>query len=114
MSSNLPMSSNLSTLPAGALAALVVLALVAITLDMFALRDLYRRPTSQVVFANKWIWVAIILLASNFSLGAIIYLVAGRRIAILTDDAAPSESTSTRTERVADALYGPRGGAERR
>lgn len=43
MSSNLPMSSNLSTLPAGVLAALVALALVAITLDVFALRDLYRR-----------------------------------------------------------------------
>ena len=111
MSSNLPMSSNLSTLPAGVLAALVVLAVVAITLDMFALRDLYRRPTSQVVFANKWIWVAIILLASS-SLGAIIYLVAGRRPAVLTDDAAPSESTSVRTESVADALYGPRDGAD--
>ena len=114
MSSNLPMSSNLSTLPAGALAALVALALLGITLDVIALLDLHRRPTSQVVFANKWIWVAIILLASSFSLGAIIYLVAGRRPPILTDDAAPSESTSTRTESVADALYGPRGGTERR
>jgi len=89
-----------------------VLAVVAITLDVFALRDLYRRPTSQVVFANKWIWVAIILLASSLSLGAIIYLVAGRRPAVLTDDAAPSESTSVRTESVADALYGPRDGAD--
>ena len=97
------------TLPAGALAALVVLALLAISLDMFALRDLFRRPTSQVVFANKWIWVAIILLASSFSLGAIIYLVAGRRPAVLTDTAAPSEAISVRTESVADALYGPRG-----
>jgi len=43
--------------------------------------------------------------------GAIIYLVAGRRPAILTDDAAPSQSTSVRTENVADALYGPRDGA---
>ena len=115
MSSNLPMSSNLSTLPAGALAALIVLALVAITLDVIALRDLYRRPTSQVVFANKWIWVpVIILLASSFSLGAIIYRVAGRRPAVLTDDAAPSESTSVRTEDVAETLYGPRDGADRR
>ena len=114
MSSNLPMSSNVSTLPAGALAALVALALVAITLDVIALLDLYRRPTSQVVFANKWIWVAIILLASS-SLGAIIYLVAGRRPAVLTDDAAPSESTSVRTvESVADALYGPLDGPDRR
>jgi Phospholipase_D-nuclease N-terminal len=112
MSSNLPMSSNLSTLPAGALAALVALALVAITLDVIALRDLYRRPTSQVVFANKWIWVPVILLVEI--LGAIIYLVARRRPAVLTDDAAPSESTSVRTESVADRLYGPRDGADRR
>jgi hypothetical protein len=113
MSSNLPMSSNLSTLPAGALAALALVAIL--TLDVIALLDLYRRPTSQVVLANKWIWVAIILLTSSFfSLGAIIYLVAGRRPAVLTDDAAPSQSTSVRTENVADALYGPRDGADRR
>ena len=115
MSSNLPMSSNLSTLPAGALAALAALALVVIALDVIASLDLYRRPTSQVVLANKWIWVAIILLTSSFfSLGAIIYLVAGRRPAVLADDAAPSKSTSVRTENVADALYGPRDGADRR
>jgi Phospholipase_D-nuclease N-terminal len=112
MSSNLPMSSNLSTLPAGALAALLALALVTITLDVIALLDLYRRPTSQVVLANKWIWVPVILLVEI--LGAIIYLVAGRRPAVLTDDAAPSQSTSVRTENVADALYGPRDGADRR
>jgi Phospholipase_D-nuclease N-terminal len=106
------MSSNLSTLPAGALAALVVLAVVATTLDVIALRDLYRRPTSQVVFANKWIWVAVILLVNI--LGAIIYLVAGRRPAVLTDDAAPSESTSVRTDTIADTLYGPRDGADPR
>ena len=112
MSSNLPMSSNLSTLPAGALAALVALALVAITLDVIALLDLYRRPTSQVVFANKWIWVAIILLVNI--LGAIIYVAAARKPAVLTNDAAPSQSTSARTDNIADALYGPRDGADQR
>jgi hypothetical protein len=79
---------------------------------VIALRDLYRRPTSQVVFANKWIWVAVILLVNI--LGAIIYLVAGRRPAVLTDDAAPSESTSVRTDTIADTLYGPRDGADPR
>jgi multisubunit Na+/H+ antiporter MnhB subunit len=106
------MSFNLSSLPAGALAALVVLAVVAITLDVIALRDLYRRPTSQVAFANQWIWVAVILLVNI--LGAIIYLVAGRRPAVLTDDAAPSQSTSVRTDNIADTLYGPRDGADPR
>ena len=106
------MDAFLSALPVWALVALAVLVVAEITLDVIALVDLYRRPVDQVNFANKWIWVAIILLASSFSLGAIIYLVAGRRPAVLTDDAAPSESTSVRTESVADALYGPRDGAD--
>lgn len=108
------MSSNMSTLPTGLVAALVVLVLVVITLDAIALRDLYRRPTSQVVFANKWAWVGIILLVSSFGLGAIIYLAAGRRPAVLTDDAAPSRSRSAPAgERVAEALYGQRDDVDR-
>ena len=110
MSSNLPMSSNVSTLPAGALAALVVLALVAITLDVIALLDLYRRPTSQVVFANKWIWIAIILLVNT--LGAIIYLAAARKPTVGPDDAPPPASKSLHTDNVADTLYGPRDGTD--
>ena len=102
--------SNLSTLPAGALSALVLLALVVITLDVTALRDLYRRPTSQVVFANKWIWVAIILLVNI--LGAIIYLAAARKPAIGPDDAPPPASKSLRTDNIADTLYGPRDGTD--
>ena len=104
------MSSNLSTLPAGVLAALVVLAVTAITLDMFALRDLYRRPTSQVVFANKWIWVAIVLLVNI--IGAIIYLAAARKPAVGPDDAPPPASKSLRTDNIADTLYGPRNGTD--
>jgi uncharacterized membrane protein YczE len=106
------MSSNLSTLPAGALAALAALALVAITLDVIALLDLYRRPTSQVVFANKWIWVAIVLLVST--LGAIIYLAAARKPAVVPDDAPPPASKSLRTDNIADRLYGPRDGTDPR
>jgi hypothetical protein len=51
------MSSNLSTLPAGARATFAVLAAAQITLAVIALLDLYPRPTSQVVVANQWIWV---------------------------------------------------------
>ena len=115
------MSSNLSTLPAtvtsgevslgGVLAALAVLAVVQIALAVIALLDLYRRPTSQVVFANKWIWVAVILLVNV--IGAIIYLVAGRRPAAL-EDAEPSGRPSVRTDGIADRLYGPLDGTDRR
>ena len=109
------MNPTLSTLPAWLLAALVVVAVVTITLDVIALRDLHRRPTNQVVLANKWIWVAIILLVGSLGLGAVIYLVAGRRPVVLTDDAAPSGSASVSTAQgVADALYAEPGDAERR
>ncbi|WP_372736532.1 PLD nuclease N-terminal domain-containing protein [Nocardioides sp.] len=100
------MDSNLSALPTGLLVGLIVLAVLVITLDVIALRDLYRRPRSQVVLGNKWAWVAIILLVSS-GLGAIIYLVAGRRPPALTDAAAPWESSSARdVDGVAEALYG--------
>lgn len=106
------MNTNLSTLPAGALAALVVLAVVEITLAVIALVDLYRRPISQVVAANKWIWVAVIILASG--LGPIIYLVAGRKPAALSEGQQLSGTPSVHTDSIADRLYGPRDGTDRR
>lgn len=106
------MDANLSAVPPWGLVALGVLVVLEITLDVIALVDLYRRPLDQVVFANKWIWLAIVLLVNTF--GAIIYLVAGRRPAVLTNNMPPSESPSVRTDNIADALYGPRDGAGRR
>ena len=105
------MDVSLSALPVWGLVALAVLVLAEITLDVIALVDLYRRPADQLVFANKWVWLAIILLVNT--VGAIIYLVVARKPAVLTDDAAPSEPTSVRTDDIADRLYGPRDGADR-
>jgi len=102
------MDAFLSALPVWALVALAVLVVAEITLDVIALVDLYRRPVDQVNFANKWIWVAIILLANSFSLGAIIYLVVARKPAVLTDDAAPAKPKSVGSDDIADILYGPR------
>ena len=100
------MNVNLSELPTSALVALAVLAALQITLDVIALVDLYRRPVERVTFANKWIWVAIILLVGL--LGAILYLVIGRAPAVLAENAKPYAPPSVRTENVADSLYGPR------
>jgi hypothetical protein len=105
------MNANLSAVPVWGLVALGVLVVLDITLDVMALADLYRRPIDQVVFANKWIWVAVILLVNT--IGAIIYLVAARKPAVLTDDATPSGPTSVHTEDVADTLYGPRDSTDR-
>jgi len=106
------MGANLSAVPVWALVALSVLALVQITLDVIALLDLYRRPTEQVVLGNKWIWVAIVLLVNT--IGAILYLAAGRKPAAISESAAPSPSSAVRTENIADSLYGPRDDTDQR
>ena len=100
------MDANLSGVPVWVLVVLGVLAVVQITLDVIALVDLYRRPVKQVVLGNKWIWVAIVLLVNT--VGAIIYLVVGRKPVALPENVGPSASPSVRTEDIADALYGPR------
>jgi hypothetical protein len=105
------MDVNMSAVPVWGLVALGVLVVVQITLDVIALLDLYRRPIEQVVFANKWIWVAVILLANT--IGAIIYLVAARKSAVLTDNVAPATSKSVGPDGIADTLYGPRDSTDR-
>ena len=100
------MDAFLSALPVWALVGLALLAVAEITLDVIALVDLYRRPVEQVVLANKWIWLAIILLVNTF--GAIIYLLAARRPPVLTDDSAPVRRRSVGSDEIADRLYGPR------
>jgi hypothetical protein len=102
------MDAFLSALPVWGLVVLAVLVVAEITLDVIALVDLNRRPVDQVIFANKWIWLAIILLVNSFSLGAIIYLLAARKPAVLTDDDAPSSSKFVGSDDIADILYGPR------
>jgi hypothetical protein len=99
-----PMDAILSGIPVWALVALGVVVVVQLTLDVIALLDLYRRPSEQVVFGNKWIWVAIVLLVNT--IGAIIYLVAGRRPDVVAVEAVPSTPTTVRPGTVADALYG--------
>jgi hypothetical protein len=98
------MNTDLSTLPGPVLVALGVLLLVQISLDVVALVDLYRRPAARVAGGNKWLWVALVLLVNL--LGAILYLVVGRRPAVTATEAPASRPVPT--ESIADALYGPR------
>ena len=104
------MDVALSSLPVWGLVALAVLVAAQITLDVIALVDLYRRPVDQVIFANKWIWLAIILLVNM--IGAIIYLLAARKPPVLTDDTAPVKPKSVGSDDIADLLYGPRDGTD--
>ena len=100
------MNTNLSAIPVWVVVVLVVLSLAQITLDVVAFLDLYRRPSEQVVFGNKWIWVAIVLLVNT--VGPILYLAVGRKPPPVAHDAAAPPSPPVRAEDIADVLYGRR------
>jgi len=99
------MNTSLSSLPAWALIALGVIAVAQVTLDVVALVDLYRRPADRLLTGNKWVWLAVILLANL--IGAILYLVVARKPAVLEEATAAPRTPSTSPDAVADALYGP-------
>jgi hypothetical protein len=104
-------SGILQTLPAWGVVALGALLVVQVVLDVYALVDLYRRPACELTIANKWIWVAIILVISTF--GAIVYLIAGRK-PVAAVEVASQRSASDRAANAADALYGAPKDADRR
>lgn len=106
MQSNVP----LSDLPVWMLAALGVLALVQISVEIYALVKLFRTPDEQLVLGKKWPWIIIILFVNL--IGAIVFLVAGRKPAQIADPLAAASSgapaTADRAARAADVLYGSR------
>ena len=85
-----------------ALILLGCLALAQLALQVYALIDLFRRPT--VTGGRRWVWLLVILLGNL--LGAIIYLAVGRSgPPELTDDRGGSADAR---ERALDRLYGDR------
>ncbi len=104
--------ARIQSLPTEALIGLGVLLVVQVILDVIALTDLYKRPVEQLVLPNKWIWVAIILLVST--IGAILYLVVGRKRVPVMADARPSSPVGSRATDAADLLYGQRTDADPR
>jgi hypothetical protein len=98
---------DLSSLPAGVLVILGLVLLAELALAVFALVDLVRRPRQRVVFGNKWVWVAIIVLVNL--VGPILYLAVGRKPGPPVDETPPVAAGGTSMTSVADALYGEPG-----
>ena len=94
---------GLQSLSTPVLVGLVLLLVAQLVLDVIALVDLYKRPVSQVALGNKWIWVAIIVLVNT--IGAILYLVVGRKSAPAAE-VRPATPSATRADAAADLLYG--------
>ncbi|WBM80882.1 PLDc N-terminal domain-containing protein [Cryobacterium breve] len=104
------MNMPLSSLPGWAWIVIAAMAVVQVTLDVIALVDLYRRPADRVLTGNKWVWLAVILLANL--LGAILYLVVARKPAPLDAAVSAPRPPSTSPDAVADSLYGSRNDAD--
>jgi hypothetical protein len=95
----------LLSLQPAVLVALCALAVLQIALDVVSFVDLYKRPVERLTFANKWVWVAIILLVNT--IGAVVYLAVGRRSGPAAD-VRPQSPAATRAADAADLLYGKR------
>lgn len=104
MTTTVPTQVPLSQIPPAGLVAIAVLAVFTIVMYVISLRDLYLRPAEQVVGGRKWVWLLVILLI-NSGLGAIVYLVAGRKPAPAAE-VAPQVPASERAAVAADSLYG--------
>lgn len=115
--------SELLDLPGWLLAALGVLVVVQLVVEVYALVRLLRTPDEQLLFGKKWPWVLIILLVNL--VGAIVFLVAGRQPAPAVDPLARGEAGAPggtspgapavtdragAAERATDVLYGGKDG----
>jgi hypothetical protein len=95
---------------AGVIALLVILALQ-VSLQVFALVDLARRPA--VRGGRKWVWAVVIIAVSL--LGAILYLAIGRTPdAVEHEPEGPDDIARTTSRDALDRLYGSGSGGEKR
>jgi len=93
-------AERLGGIPIAGVVALLALALVQVPLQIFALVDLLRRPAG--FGGRKWLWALIIVLAGL--IGAIAYLVRGRRVEAMPDDA--GDAGAAARARALERLYG--------
>lgn len=98
---------ELTALPTWMLVVFGVLAVVQISVEVWALVVLFRTPEERLQTGKRWPWVLIILFVNL--IGAIVFFVAGRKPAQVADPlagAAPAVPAGDRAARAADVLYG--------
>lgn len=93
---------ELSSLPTPALIALVVYGIVQISVEIYAIIDIIRRPADRIA-GPKFMWVLIVLLVNL--IGAIVYLLVGRKPAPVTQEGA-SVAQGDAARNAVDTLYG--------
>jgi len=105
MNNNIP----LSELPTGVLVALVVYGVFQIGLEIYALVKMFQTPEDQLALGKRWVWVLIIVFVNL--IGAIIFLVAGRKPAMVAEPSGAQQApVMDRARRATDVLYGSKDG----
>ncbi len=97
------LSRMFGDLPTPAIAALIALGAVQLTLQIVAVTDLARRPA--VVGGRKWVWAIVAVLGGL--IGALVYLVVGRAVPRLAGNDEPHAGGEGASRRALDTLYGP-------
>lgn len=101
-------SFEMAEVPGWLWVVLIAAAAVQIAIEIWALVVLFRTPEERVLLGKRWIWVLIILFVNL--VGAIVFLVVGRKPAEATDPLAqgpPATPAADRATRATDVLYGP-------
>ena len=112
MPTNLPTQVPPSQIPPVGWVAIGLLGVFAVVMLVIALLDLSRRTDDQVLGRRRWVWLLVILFI-NSGIGALIYLVAGRKSAP-AQDVAQQVTAAERAAVAADSLYGqPKEGEQR-
>jgi hypothetical protein len=102
-------SVALSDLPVGAIVAFAVYGVFQIGFEIYALIEMFKTPEDRLVFGKRWPWVLIILFINL--IGAVVFLVAGRKPVIAADQpGAQSLPDVNRARRATDVLYGGKDG----
>lgn len=95
--------NDLSSLPVPAIAALVVLVIIQLSVEIYAIVDIIRRPADRITGGNKILWLLLVVFVNL--VGAIVYLVGGRKPAVVAETPhAPSDRSAARE--AVDTLYG--------
>lgn len=106
-------SEALGGVSTGVVYGLLVLAVIQVAVQVWALVDLVRRD--QVAGGRKWVWALVILVLSNLALGAILYFAIGRKVVTVADEPdVPTTVGADRASRAVESLYGTGEAGERR
>jgi len=97
---------EITALPTWMIATLVVFVIVQVGLEVYAIIDIIRRPADRITGNNKVLWVLLVLFVNL--IGAIIYLVVGRKPDVVTD-ARPVDTAPEVASNAVDTLYGEGG-----